>query len=82
MIAAFQSAHTIAVRIKNITLYEGDQHMQMKFTGKWIARLAAGAAALCIGLGGAVQHYALGLPDHFYKDADRPLSIQTAFFLG
>ena len=51
--------------------------MQMKFTGKWIARLAAGAAALCIGLGGAVQHYALGLPDHFYKDADRPLSIQT-----
>ena len=53
MIAAFQSAHTIAVRIKNITLYEGDQHMQMKFTGKWIARLAAGAAALIAGIAAA-----------------------------
>ncbi len=49
----------------------------MKITQKWIMRLCTAAAALGIGLGGAVQHYALGLPDHYYTETDRPLSIQT-----
>ena len=49
----------------------------MRFPQKWIGRLAACAAALFVGLGGAVQHYALELPDHYYQAADRPLSIAT-----
>ena len=49
----------------------------MKISQKWITRLAAGAAALLIGIGGAVQYYALDLPDHYYTETDRPLSIQT-----
>ena len=49
----------------------------MRFPRKWIGRLAVCAAALFAGLGGAVQHYALELPDHYYQAADRPLSIAT-----
>ena len=42
-----------------------------------LRRIAASAAALLISLCGAVQFYAHSLPDHFYTDADRPLSVET-----
>jgi stage IV sporulation protein B len=41
-------------------------------------RIAASAAVLLMSLCGAVQFYAHSLPDHFYTDADRPLSVATA----
>ena len=41
-------------------------------------RMAASAAVLLMSLCGAVQFYAHSLPDHFYTDADRPLSVATA----
>ncbi len=40
--------------------------------------IAASAAVLLMSLCGAVQFYAHSLPDHFYTDADRPLSVATA----
>ena len=43
-----------------------------------LARIAAGAAALLMSLCGAVQFYSHRLPDHFYTDAARPLSVATA----
>ena len=42
-----------------------------------LRRIAARDAALLISLCGAVQFYAHSLPDHFYTDADRPLSVET-----
>ena len=52
--------------------------MQMNIPQKWITKITACAAALLLGLGGAAEHYALNLPDHFYKEADRPLTVATA----
>ena len=43
-----------------------------------LRRMAASAAVLLMSLCGAVQFYAHSLPDHFYTDADRPLSVATA----
>ena len=43
-----------------------------------LRRITAGAAALLLSLCGAVQFYAHRLPDHFYTDAERPLSVATA----
>lgn len=51
----------------------------MKFHCKkaWIARIAACSAALVMSLCGAVQFYANRLPDRFYAEAGRPLSVAT-----
>lgn len=51
----------------------------MKFHCKpsWIARIAACSAAILMSLCGTVQFYANRLPDHFYAEADRPLSVET-----
>lgn len=49
--------------------------MKISFKKQWIARLAAGCAAVLTALGGAVQYYAHRLPDHYYTETDRPLSI-------
>lgn len=43
-----------------------------------LRRIAACTAALLMSLCGTVQFYAHSLPDHFYTDADRPISVATA----
>lgn len=43
-----------------------------------LRRAAACTAALLMSLCCAVQFYAHSLPDHFYTDADRPISVTTA----
>ncbi len=51
--------------------------MIFRKTRSGLRRIAASAAALLMSLCGAVQFYAHSLPDHFYTDADRPLSVET-----
>lgn len=43
----------------------------------WFSRIAVCGAALFSALTGAVHYYAQNLPDHFYLQADEPLSVST-----
>ncbi len=45
---------------------------------RWFPRIAACGAALLTALGCAVQFYAERLPDHFYAEVNRPLSVAAA----
>ncbi|HAM69094.1 MAG TPA: SpoIVB peptidase [Ruminococcus sp.] len=52
---------------------------QMKFLCKkiWLPRLAFCTAALILSLCGTVRYYAASLPDHFYAESGRDVSVQT-----
>ncbi|MBQ8922142.1 MAG: SpoIVB peptidase [Oscillospiraceae bacterium] len=43
----------------------------------WISRIAVCGAALLTALTGAVEYYAHNLPDHYYLQADHPLTVST-----
>ena len=44
---------------------------------QWFARAAVCGAALVTALSGAVHYYAHILPDHYYLQADTPLTVET-----
>ena len=44
---------------------------------KWIAKIAVCGAAVLTVLTGTVQYYARSLPDHYYTQPDRPLTVSA-----
>ena len=79
--AASISAHNNSMRNEQAAFripQRGRLLMFFRFHFFRLRRVTACIAALIMSLCGTVQFYAHSLPDHFYTDADRPISVATA----